>query len=106
MKHIRQLDFEGCGIACAAMLAGKTYQEARDAWVGTSRHRRDRLNTEGRGLKRDEINALLIRLGYPWGTQQHVRLVQSPAGPHWILVFESAIYDPAATYGPQMPALG
>jgi ABC-type bacteriocin/lantibiotic exporter with double-glycine peptidase domain len=30
IKHVRQEDANGCGIACAAMVAGTTYQEALD----------------------------------------------------------------------------
>lgn len=90
ITHVYQQDRSGCGIACAAMIAGVDYATARAAWVGYSRKRERRLYTLGAGLTRDEINALLIRLKWCRGTfyfrrYLHLVNVQPGIGGHWVV---------------------
>lgn len=47
LRLVNQEDPCGCGIACVAMLAGKTYQEIRAKWLIWSKGDYDALNNRG-----------------------------------------------------------
>lgn len=101
IRYVRQLDSSGCGIACAAMLTGTTYNVARNVWVKQLAGDESRLNRLGDGLRVFEMCDLLLALGWiKWPTVVHAPCIvslKSSTGRHYVVITEDgAILDPKA----------
>lgn len=119
VRHVRQEDPYGCGVACIAMLAGLTYAEARQAYSAQYGEDRAAVIREGRGMVNVEADAVLARLGFavarrhrgvedashwppqPWGSA-HLATVLLPTGGHFVVVLaDGSVLDPAADPTPR-----
>jgi len=61
VKHVQQEDPRGCGLACVAMISGKSYEEVKDNWISHGGDVRI-VASGGRGLTTKEIQDLLKEL--------------------------------------------
>lgn len=112
LRHVLQEDPYGCGVACAAMIAGVTYREARAVFVQVCSTGERRISLEG--ILDVQMDALLTELGYAvarfWRGARNVRpewpppltagvyLLQEsrPSGGHFsILLNDGTLLDPA-----------
>ncbi len=97
MKLVKQEDRHGCGVACFAMIAGVTYQQALGCFGGRSFARS--------GMGRRILEAVLVDQGFAIarvpGQHQLVSRVnlveigrQHGRNWHWVVVTNGRIYDP------------
>jgi hypothetical protein len=105
IKLISQEDRSGCGIACVAMVTGKTYKEVREVWIANGG---DPWLLEavgnGAGIRSDQIRELINELGTPngvkpniiIGSQPIIRTIRGPMGWHFIVIDgDGDVFDPA-----------
>jgi hypothetical protein len=110
IQHVRQVDAFGCGIACVAMVTGRSYADVRaliEAWWNDRPH----------GLTHYVLFEMLSHLGYAtvnlWETNQlqyrprepwppapfadaHIVLIPFPSGAHYVVwLRDGAVLDPA-----------
>jgi ABC-type bacteriocin/lantibiotic exporter with double-glycine peptidase domain len=102
MKHVKQQDVSGCGIACVAMMAGEhvTYQMVRDVWMNNLNGKEERI-TRGDGLRIFEVQDLAHMFGvksFPYVAPTIIQIdSKSGRGGHYVvLTKEGTILDPSA----------
>lgn len=106
MKHVEQVDRSGCGIACVAMVTGKTYEEVRHIWLTKCDGEEELLTATGNaaGITNKQIERLLKACGakniqvIPF----HNPLIRSVPGSygmsHWVVIDgDGDKLDPADT---------
>lgn len=128
IQHVRQEDYGGCVVACCAMLAGVSYQEAATLWTRTLAKRRDVTDFKRVGLNNPEELELLSLLGVETAPHEEFeydhfysvtvpsinipkanhRIVLDTRPPHfeqW-LVFDPQLGNVPKTYGPTWDLVG
>ena len=103
MKHVKQQDPNGCGLACVAMVAGDhvTYEMARSVWLNKCHGDIRRILAGGDGLRIYEV----MDLGHLFGIKTwplmapaivQVRSRSNQNNWHYVVVTEDGtILDPA-----------
>jgi hypothetical protein len=103
MKHVKQEDPNGCGIACVAMLAGEqvTYQMVRYVWLSNCNGDVNRILAAGKGLRIFEVLDLGHLFGiklFPYAAPIIVQInSKSGNGGHYVVITpDGTILDPSA----------
>lgn len=106
IRHVRQEDPYGCGLACLAMLTEQTYRQVQAAFAGHDRGIIDwavqaYLADNGYAVAWKYPNRIYnnqMRADWPpalWA-DVHIAQVQMPAGSHFIVVLrDGSVLDPA-----------
>lgn len=101
IQLVKQPDTYGCGLACIAMIAHMSYEEVKDL-AGDALATRE-------GCRPELLWYLLSYLGFhcqirlranheKWpvfDSDYHILLVNASFSPHWVLLHEGKIFDPA-----------
>ena len=100
IKHVEQVHRSGCGIACAAMVKGITYEQALDWWKVVCGGNPDRLTAvgSGAGLRLNQLRDLLATMAceVPVIQAPAILVIQKPNNiQHFVVVTaEGKILDP------------
>lgn len=102
-RFVMQENRSGCGIACVAMLCGKTYQEVKSAWLGMGGIP-ELLDSAGNGagITVQDIDELLrfYEVQQDWIEAPRIVRIQQPDYDwmyHFVVIDEKgAVLDPAA----------
>ena len=103
MKHVKQEDPNGCGIACVAMLAGEqvTYQMVRSVWLSNCHGDLLKIIAGGNGLRIFEVQDLahMFRIkSFPYVAPTIVQInSKSGNGSHYVVITpDGTILNPSA----------
>ena len=95
VHNVKQEDAEGCGIACLAILANKTYKEVRDVYLNEYGGDESKILKDGGGLTFFEMQEIAKKMKLP-----SMRICNTPCivnmGFHFVVVdFQGNVLDPA-----------